>query len=127
MKSKMILLTALASLVVLFNLTLAFGAGNSGNATGGREMLPIPTATPTVPKFKVVNLACSTGVLNTTVKNSSSMNIPASATITVHGVQGDCTQTAKGPLAKGKSKAFLGCAEPVTSCKASAKWELGLD
>jgi hypothetical protein len=127
MKSKMMLLTALASLVVLFSLTLAFGAGESRKASSGRELLPVPTATPTAPKFKVVNLACSTGVLNTTVKNSSNMNIPVYATITVHGVQGDCTQTAKGPLAKGKSKAFLGCAEPVTSCKASAKWELGLD
>ena len=123
----MMLLTALSALVVLFSLTLAFGAGNSGNVASGREMLPTPTATPTVPKYRVVNLACSTGVLNTTVKNTSSMNIPASATITVHGVQGDCTQTAKGPLAKGKSKTFLGCAEPVSSCKASAKWELGLE
>jgi hypothetical protein len=127
MKSKMMLLAALSALVVLFSLSLSFGAKVSGNAIGGREATAIPSASPTAPKYKVVNLGCSTGVLHTTVTNSSGVNIPSYATITVHGVQADCTQTAQGPLGKGKAKAFLGCAEPVTTCKASAKWELGVE
>ena len=127
MKSKMMLLTALSALVVLFSLSLSFGAKVSGNAIGGRESTAIPSPSPTKPKYKVVNLGCSTGVLNTTVTNNSGVNVPDVATITVHGNKPGCTQTAQGPLAKGQTKGFLGCAEPVSTCKASAKWELGLE
>lgn len=120
MKIKATLLTALFALTVLFSLSLSVGANTNGNITGGE----LGDNQQTKPKFKYVNLACSTGVLNTTVKNTSGVNIPNYAVITVHGVQGDCTQTAKGPLAKGKSMPFKGCVEPITTCKASAKWEL---
>jgi hypothetical protein len=126
MKTKMILLTALSAIVVLFSLTLTFGAKISRNVTG--EAIPVASATPTAaPKYKTVSLSCSTGVLYTTVKNNSSMNIPAGATITVHGVEGNCTQAAQGPLAKGKSMGFKGCVEPINNCKASARWELGTE
>src|SRR4051812_47497144 len=123
----MMLLTALAALVVLFSLSLSFGAKMPGNTAGGRELTPVPSSTPTGPKYKVVNLGCSTGVLHTYVTNSSGVNIPASATITVHGNKPGCTQTFKGPFAKKAQKDLLGCAEPVTTCVASAKWELGLE
>jgi hypothetical protein len=128
MKTKMILLTALSALVVLFSLTLSFGAKMSRNVSGSNEAAPVASATPlSAPKYKTVSLACSTGVLYTTVKNSSAVNIPSGATITVHGVQGNCTQSAQGPLAKGKSMGFKGCVEPISTCKASAKWELGTE
>jgi hypothetical protein len=132
MKTKMIWLTALSAIVVLFSLTLSFGAKTSRNVIG--EAAPVASATPKdapspkdppTPKYKTVNLGCSTGVLYTTVKNNAGINIPAGATITVHGVEGDCTQSAKGPLAKGKTMGFKGCIEPINNCKASAKWELG--
>jgi hypothetical protein len=124
MKIKTIALAALSTMALLFILSLSVGAKTSANAALG---CPLGEGQQTKPKFKFVNLACSTGVLNTTVKNTSGINIPSYAVITVHGVQGDCTQTAKGPLLKGKSMPFKGCVEPVTTCKASAKWELGQD
>jgi hypothetical protein len=123
MKIKAMLLTALFALTVIFSLQLSVGANTTGKMTGG----DLSNGQQTKPKYKVVNLACSTGVLYTTVKNTSGMNIPDYAVITVHGVQGDCTQTAKGPLKVGKSMPFKGCVEPIVTCKASAKWELGVE
>lgn len=104
MKVKATIIAAVGALVILLALSLSAGAVK--------------------PKYKTVSLGCSTGVLSTTVKNGSGVNIPENAIITVHGVEGDCTQTANGPLAKGKSMQFKGCAEPVNTCRASAKWEL---
>jgi hypothetical protein len=127
MKIRMTLLAAFTALVVLFSLSMSFGAKLTGNAAGGRGLTPVTSATPTGPKYKVVSLGCSTGVLYTTVKNSAGINIPSTAVITVHGVEAPCTQTAQGPLAKGKTMAFKGCVEPVNNCKASAKWELGTE
>jgi hypothetical protein len=123
MKIKSMLPTALFALTVIFGLSLSAGANTTGTIAGGE----LGNGQQTKPKYRVVNLACSTGVLNTTVKNSSGVNIPDYAVITVHGVQGDCTQTAKGPLKAGKSMPFKGCVEPVVTCKASAKWELNFE
>jgi len=74
------------------------------------------------PPFKVLTLACSTGVFHTTVTNNTNTAVPDVATITAHGREAVCSFTVKGPLAPGKSINLPGCPEPVRTCVASAKW-----
>lgn len=119
-----------AVLVVLLCMTIIVWTNSSKVVANASA--PIPSMTPMnrndneppTPKYKTVNLSCSTGVIYTMVKNNSSMVIPAAAKISVQGVQGSCSQSANGPLAKGASIKLLGCPEKVTTCKAFAKWEL---
>jgi hypothetical protein len=127
MKIKTGLLTALFALTVLFSLSLGTWGNVSGSTNG--ENGPVPSMTPAGdsnpgPKYKTVKLSCSTGVIYTMVKNNTGKPIPADAKITVQGVQADCAQTAKGPLAKGQSIKLLGCQPNVTTCTAFAKWAL---